>query len=77
MLEKAGAALPEPPTSQAILQGLWSLKNDDLGGITQPLTFVQGKTADKVACWFNIATKSGSWTSPDGFKRHCAPAPIN
>jgi branched-chain amino acid transport system substrate-binding protein len=77
LLEKAGAGLPEPPTSQAILQGLWSLKNNDLGGITLPLTFAQGQTAAKMACWFNIATKSGSWVSPDGFQRHCAAAPIN
>ena len=77
LMEKVGAGLPEPPTSQAILRGLWSLKNDDLGGITQPLTFVQGQPATKTACWFNIATQGGRWVSLDGFERHCAAAPLN
>jgi branched-chain amino acid transport system substrate-binding protein len=77
LLEKVGANLPEPPTSEAILKGLWSLQNDDLGGLTHPLTFVPGQPATKLACWFNIATKGGNWVSPDGFQRHCAAAPIN
>jgi len=77
LLEKVGAGLPEPPTSEAILQGLWSLRNDDLGGLTQPLTFLEGRPAAKVSCWFNIATKTGQWISPDGFQRHCAPSVVN
>ena len=77
LLEKAGANLPEPPTSQAILEGLWSLRNDDLGGLTQPLAFVRGQTAPKIACWFAIASKDSKWISPDGFQRQCAPGPVN
>jgi branched-chain amino acid transport system substrate-binding protein len=77
LLEKAGGGLPEPPTTDAILRGLWSMNNDDLGGLTQPLTFVRGQSAPKVACWFSIATTAGKWVTPDGFQRHCAAAPIN
>jgi len=77
LLEKAGAGMPEPPTTAAILKGLWSLQNDDLGGITHALTFAQGKTAPRVACWFNVATKGGAWISPDGFQRHCAAGLVN
>jgi len=69
--------MPEPPTTAAILKGLWSLQNDDLGGITHALTFAQGKTAPRVACWFNVATKGGAWISPDGFQRHCAAGLVN
>ena len=36
LLERAGANLPDPPTSEAILRGLWSVSNDNLGGLTEP-----------------------------------------
>ena len=71
LLEKAAARIPEPPTAQAILTGLWSIKNDNLGGLTYPLTFDQGKPAQARGCWFNTAVKGGKWVSNDGFKLHC------
>jgi branched-chain amino acid transport system substrate-binding protein len=71
LLEKAGANMPEPPTREAILQGLWSIKHDDLGGLTHPLTFIEGQASTPQACWFNIAVQAQSWMSPDGFKVNC------
>jgi branched-chain amino acid transport system substrate-binding protein len=71
LLEKAAARMSEPPTSEAILKGLWSIKNDDLGGLAYPLTFNENQTATPQSCWFNVAVKKGSWISPDGFKVNC------
>jgi branched-chain amino acid transport system substrate-binding protein len=71
LFEKAARQLPEPPTSEALLQGLWSMNNDDLGGLTQPLTFAQDKPPVSHACWFDVILVKQSWTSPDGFKIHC------
>jgi branched-chain amino acid transport system substrate-binding protein len=71
ILEKAAARLAEPPTSEAILAGLWSFSNDSLGGLTQPLTFVKDQPAPAKSCWFNLAISKGSWATPDGFKLHC------
>jgi branched-chain amino acid transport system substrate-binding protein len=71
LLEKAAARLPEPPTTQAILAGLWSIKNDNLGGLTYPLTFTEGKPATPRGCWFNTAVKDGKWISPDGYRLRC------
>jgi branched-chain amino acid transport system substrate-binding protein len=72
LLERAAANLPEPPTTAAILQGLWAVKTDDLGGLTLPLTFQEsGPTKPTSSCWFNLAVKAGAWISPDGFQRHC------
>ena len=73
LFEKAAANLPEPPTSQAILEGLYSLKDDTLGGLTAPLNFVRGKTAPPVLCWFNIMIQKKNWVSPDNFKQNCRP----
>jgi branched-chain amino acid transport system substrate-binding protein len=71
LLERAGATLPEPPSSTAILAGLWSLRDDTLGGITQPLTFVESQPSEPRACWFNIKIENGTWTNPDGNKLRC------
>ena len=43
--ELAAAKVGPSPTSEQIVQGLWALQNNDLGGITYPLTFTQGKPA--------------------------------
>ena len=75
LFERAAADLPEPPTTDALLRRLWSFKNDDLGGLTVPLSFTEGAPAAPVMCWWNIAIHDGAWASPDGFKRHCRPVP--
>ena len=73
LLEKAVAVagIPEPPTSAGILKALWSVKGDDLGGLTQPLTFREGQPPAVMACGFNWVVKDRTWISPDGFARHC------
>ncbi len=75
LFEKAAANMPEPPTSEALLRGLWSIKNDDLNGLTMPLTFVEDHPAPQLACWFDLLIAHRAWTSPDGFKRHCRALP--
>lgn len=71
MLEKAAAGTTGPITSQTILRGLWSLRQDTLGGMTMPLTFSENQPASPVACWFEIAVKNHTWVSPDRFNQHC------
>lgn len=71
LLEKAAAALPQQPTREALLKGLWSIKGDDLGGITYPLTFAEGKTSVRMACWFPMKIQDGNWVSGNGFKLEC------
>jgi branched-chain amino acid transport system substrate-binding protein len=75
LLETAAAHLPEPPTSAALLHGLWSIRDDTLGGLTHPLTFREGQTAPRRACWFTLLIRSGAWVSPDGYRLHCAAIP--
>jgi branched-chain amino acid transport system substrate-binding protein len=75
LLERAAINLPEPPTNEAILKGLWSIKDDNLGGLTHPLTFVEGQPAKPISCWFDLRIKNKVWSNPDGFGLHCKPAP--
>ena len=75
LLGEAGKDLSEPPTSEALLEGLWSLRNATLGGMTQPLTFVENQVTSPLSCWFNIMVRKGSWVSPDGFELQCRRMP--
>jgi branched-chain amino acid transport system substrate-binding protein len=63
--------LSATPTSQDILTGLWTLKDDTIGGLTYPLTFAQGKTAEPKHCWWVAVIHDHKFTSPDQ-KVRCA-----
>ena len=71
LFERAAATLSEPPTPGDILRGLWSLRGDTLGGLTQPLTFVEGQPAPRLRCWFSMTIHDRTWESPDGYRQHC------
>ena len=72
LLERAGKDLPEPPTREALLATLWSLRDENLGGITAPLTFTgDRKVQTAPTCWYDIVIRSGKWVSPDGYTMNC------
>ncbi len=62
VFELAAQRLPETPTSDAVLQGLWSIRDHDLGGITSPLTYQQGQPSKRLECFWAPAVKKGKWT---------------
>ena len=59
------------PTSAEILEGLWSFKNETLGGLTHPLTFNKGQNASRKACWWQLVLVKGKWTAPNGMQVAC------
>lgn len=71
LFEKAAASVSEPPTTADILNGLWSIRDDDLGGLTQPLTFEKDKPAVPRTCFWNIRIKDGAWISTGDKQRQC------
>jgi branched-chain amino acid transport system substrate-binding protein len=71
LFQLAARSMPDQPTSQAVLQGLWVIRGNDLGGLTMPVTFIQGQDAPRTTCWFTVAIKSGQWTSPNNGARGC------
>jgi branched-chain amino acid transport system substrate-binding protein len=53
------------PTSQDVLNGLWSIKNYDVNGMTRPLTYTKGKPYQvEPRCWFPLQIKNKQWTGP-------------
>jgi len=62
-------------TTADILAGLWSMKDETLGGIAPPLTFTKGKPVGFINCGFVIRDRNGAWVEPQGLKPVCTPAP--
>lgn len=71
LLQRAAALLPETPTSDAVLRGLWSLRDEALGGLTHPLSFLQDMAARPKTCWSDIAIRDGAWEAPNGPRINC------
>ena len=58
-------------TSEQILDGLWTIQDDDLGGLTYPLTFTREQPAPQVVCFFQIQVSGGTYVTPNGGQRSC------
>ena len=50
-------------TTQDILDGLYRLDGDDLGGIVGKLRFTPGKPAKPVACGWTVIAQKGQFVS--------------
>jgi branched-chain amino acid transport system substrate-binding protein len=73
LFEKAAAAMPATgkPTSAGLLDGLWGIRNETLGGLTYPITFHRDQKATEVDCWYPVVISKGAFNSPDGGALHC------
>ncbi len=58
-------------SSAQILAGMDSIKNNDLGGLTNALTFTAGQDAPVGICWFEVKLDHGSFSSPNDGLRTC------
>jgi branched-chain amino acid transport system substrate-binding protein len=67
-----GAPLPEGKvTSADFLKGLYTIRNNNLGGLSgAPLTFVEGKKV-LTNCFYYIQLKGGKWGAPYGSTPKC------
>ena len=70
LLEKAVAKAADV-TSQSILEGLWTLKDETLSGLTPPLTFVANQPAPETRCFFAMKVVREQWTLPHGDQLDC------
>ncbi len=61
------------PSTALLLKGLYSFKKETLGGMSQPLTYVEGKPPAHVnnMCAFPMQILGGKWTAPKGNKASC------
>jgi branched-chain amino acid transport system substrate-binding protein len=57
----ASSALTATPTSAEFFQGLWGIKNNDLGGLAPPLTFNANAPATPSNCFFLMTLQNGQF----------------
>jgi branched-chain amino acid transport system substrate-binding protein len=70
LFEAATRDLPDPPTSQGVLEGLWKIRENDLNGLTAPLTFNRDQKPSKAPfCFWYVRTSGGKFvTGGDGHR---------
>jgi branched-chain amino acid transport system substrate-binding protein len=71
LAQLAGANLPANPTPSDFFNGLYAIKNNNLGGLTAPLTFNAGQPPAKASCYFVLKIVNGHWTAPNGANASC------
>lgn len=71
LLEAALRSAPGNVTSAEIFKGLWTLKNETLGGLIAPVSFSEGQPSAKGRCWFPTAIQDGKWVAPQGAVPRC------
>jgi branched-chain amino acid transport system substrate-binding protein len=71
LLGAAARKLSPTPTSADILEGLWALNGDDLGGLTAPLRFKRDAPTVPSVCYWQVVVTNSAYTSPDNGKRYC------
>lgn len=64
LFEAAAKSAGASPTSSDIVNGLYALHGETLGGFAPPLTYTRGKT-HTVPYFFELAIKNGQWVSPN------------
>ncbi len=69
--EDAARNLPDKPTNEDVLNGLWSLNGDNLGGLTYPLTFPKMGNSPRKACWGVVLIQNQKFVAPKGSAITC------
>jgi branched-chain amino acid transport system substrate-binding protein len=59
-------------TKATVLAGLYTVKNDTLGGLTSPLTFTAGQAPVRQPCSTQIEINKGKWRLIEGGKFNCS-----
>lgn len=54
-----------------LLAGLWTFKNETLGGLTHPLTFTKGQNALSMTCWCRLVIDRRAFSAADGMNVRC------
>lgn len=71
-LEKVAAkARAGDVTTEMILEGLWQVKHEKLGGLSPGVTFEKGKPASAPRCYYVLLLTTNGVTAPLGSKVRC------
>jgi branched-chain amino acid transport system substrate-binding protein len=61
LFEEGQKALPSSFTPSELLTGLWQIRDNDLGGLTHPLSFFPDRGAQRHTCWSTVMVSDGKF----------------
>jgi branched-chain amino acid transport system substrate-binding protein len=71
LFEKAVLSAGGSVTSDSLAKALYSIKNENLGGLTVPLSYKAGQGTVDSPCWFGMKAGGGGWSAINGGKPIC------
>jgi len=69
--EVATRNLADKVTPEDVLNGLWSINGDDLGGLTYPLAFPKMQNSPKKACWSAVQIRQRKFVPAESSTLSC------
>jgi branched-chain amino acid transport system substrate-binding protein len=74
--QAGGVGAANPLSGSALISGMYTLHQTNVGGLTPTLTFVPNQPHES-QCFFWVRIQNGAFTTPYGLTPTCAPAPAN
>src|SRR5581483_3262736 len=71
LFEEGEKNLPATFSCQDLLTGLWQIRDNDLGGLTHPLSFYPDRGAQRRTCWSVVAVSKGAFVVPGSTSLRC------
>ena len=71
LFEEGEKNLPATFTGQDLLNGLWQIRENDLGGLTHPLSFYPDRGAQRRTCWSVVKVDKGAFVVPGSTSLQC------
>ncbi len=69
---QAAKNLPDNPTYADLADGIYAIKNNDMKGMTYPITITRGKVIDRQLCFGTTIIKGGKFVAAPGPGLRCA-----
>ncbi|MFI5045668.1 MAG: ABC transporter substrate-binding protein [Acidimicrobiia bacterium] len=73
LLPQISSDASKPITRQQFYDGMYTLKNETLNGLSSPITYVKGSN-NTLSCWFTAHFKGGKYAVDNGGKYTCPTA---
>ncbi|HEY4411026.1 MAG TPA: ABC transporter substrate-binding protein [Acidimicrobiia bacterium] len=71
LFEAAARNLPDKPTAADVLEGLWRVNGETVGGMTYPLSFGRDQTSPRRSCWGVVTVSGGRFVASQGSRLQC------
>jgi branched-chain amino acid transport system substrate-binding protein len=71
LFAKAASEVTGDVTSASLVNALYTMKGETLGGLVPPLTFTKGAATRSSTCYFVAEVQNGAMVAPQGLKTDC------